>query len=149
MKKRCLCCKKTFKPDKYHPSRKFCGNPSCQRFRRNRYQKDKLKNDKDYRANRADAQKQWRITHKDYWKAYRLRNPDYVKTNRELTLNRYRRKKLEQKCGCGDFAKIHFASSQFPVKSGRYRLDPLEGDFAKKDFAIVQLSILEPLTRTG
>lgn len=149
-KKRCLCCQKTFTPDRYHPNQKYCKEPECQQTRRTTYQREKLKNDKDYRANHADSQLRWRVKHKDYWSSYRQEHPEYVKRNRIFTLQRYHRKRTvrPQRCA-GNFANMYVAPLQHPVKSGRYRLLPLQENFAKKDVAIVYLSILEPLRKTG
>lgn len=152
MKKRCSCCKKRFRPDRYHPNQQYCPDSACQRCRRNRYQKEKLKTDADYRANQSDVQERWRKSHAEYWKAYRQNHPAYTERNRALCRERHLHsaKKSAKNQAKDDFAKMDFALPQLPIKSGRYKIQSCdEGGDAKMNVAIVQLSILEPLTKTG
>jgi hypothetical protein len=82
MEKSCLCCKKRFKPHPAVPDQEYCSDPECQKTRKRKWQKEKLANDSDYRANQAEAQKQWRSRNRDYWRQYRKRNPAYTEKNR-------------------------------------------------------------------
>jgi hypothetical protein len=78
----CLCCRQEF--DR-HPSVKgqqYCGNPVCQRARKNAWQREKLKMDKHYRENQVSAQKAWRERNPLYWESYRKRNPESAEKNR-------------------------------------------------------------------
>jgi len=87
----CLCCRQEF--DR-HPSVKgqqYCGNPLCQRARKNAWQREKLKKDKHYRENQASAQKAWRERNPLYWESYRKRNPESVAKNRIKQHERNRR----------------------------------------------------------
>jgi hypothetical protein len=124
MERQCVCCKTKFRPDRYHPKQKYCSKASCQRKRRTAWQKNKLKTDTTYRENQADAQALWKDKNPNYWKNYRATHPEYVKRNRLKQQLRRNQKK----------------TSQAPL---------LQPDVAKMDFAIVQLSILEPVTKTG
>lgn len=149
MKRRCASCGELFITDCYHPHQKYCRKVECQRYRRNEYQKKKLRTDADYRANQYAAQAKWRETHSHYWKEYRASHPAYVERNRILSRARCSTLLLSHSDSDSDFAKMNIALPQLPLKSGRYRLEPYgQKGFAKMGVAIVQLSLLEPLTNT-
>jgi hypothetical protein len=148
MERQCVCCKDSFRPDRYHPGQKFCCKALCQRYRRSAWQRDKLKADPDYRTNQADSQARWKASHPDYWKGYRAAHPAYVERNRAMLRDRRNRlaKPIEQS---PPVAKMDVAALQPPVISGRYRLEPLEqGNAAKMDFVIVQLLVLPALAES-
>ena len=79
----CAACDEPFTAKKHVPDQRFCSKPACQRERRRRWQRQKLKDDLDYRANQAAAQKRWRENNPDYWRRYRQTHPDYTARNRE------------------------------------------------------------------
>lgn len=145
----CACCKGILHPSRYHPGQQYCNKPFCQRYRRSQWQRAKLKADPDYRANQADAQTRWRASNPDYWKNYRASHPAYVERNRALQRQRRTQsRKGDEQSPC--VAKMDVAFSQPSVKSGKYRLEPLDcKDVAKMDFVIVQLSVLEAVTETA
>ena len=149
MEQHCACCHALYRLNKYHPNQRYCGKALCQRHRRTQWQRKKLKEDGDYRANQAQAQARWRATNRDYWKKYRASHPDYV--TRNLALLQQRRKENAAVTGQSPcVAKMDVASVQAPLISGRYRLEPMEGAaVAKMDVVIVQLSILQRLTTGG
>lgn len=151
MEHQCAYCKSKFRPDRYHPHQNYCLKEQCQRSRRSTWHKIKLTTDKAYRENQADAQALWKAKNPDYWKNYRASHPQYVERNRrEQQLRRSRSKTSLMPPSQPDVAKMDVASLQQPVKSGRYRLILLDNDsVVKMDFAIVQLSVLEPVTKTG
>ena len=150
MERQCACCKRMFRPNRYHPNQHYCSKESCQRKRRTIWQKNKLKTDTAYRENQADAQAIWKAKNPGYWKNYRAGHPDYVERNRAQQKQRRAGKNLLATQLQPEVAKMDFASLQQPVLSGRYRLISLDSaDVAKMDVAIVQLSVLEPVTRTG
>jgi hypothetical protein len=151
MERRCVCCKTRFRPDRYHPNQNYCSKESCQRKRRTSWQKNKLKTDTTYRENQADAQALWKAKNPGYWKNYRASHLQYVERNRrEQQLRRIRSKTFLMPPLQPDVAKMDAAALQQPVVSGRYRLISLDNeDVAKMDFAIVQLSVLEAVTKTG
>lgn len=155
MERQCLCCKNKFRPDRYHPYQNYCFEEQCQRKRRSIWQKNKLETDSDYRENQSDAQELWKAKNPDYWKDYRSRHPEYVERNRQQQqMRRLRSKESSVKPVLQpDVAKMDVAplqQVQLPLISGRYRLISLDKEnVAKMDFAIVQLSIIEPVTQTG
>jgi len=78
----CLGCGTFFRPRNRLQS--YCSNPICQATRKALWQKDKMKNDLDYRANQKLSQKKWLKKNPSYWKDYRNKNPLRVERNRLL-----------------------------------------------------------------
>ena len=72
-KRRCAACGCLFEPRRNVTQQRYCSKQACQRTRRGRWQREKLKTDADYRANQTAAQRRWRERHCDYWRAYRQR----------------------------------------------------------------------------
>ena len=67
-RKRCAACGDGFTPCRHVPNQQYCSKPACQRERRRRWQRAKLKQDPDYRSNQAAAQRRWRECHPHYWR---------------------------------------------------------------------------------
>ncbi|MES9904196.1 MAG: hypothetical protein ABW168_16175 [Sedimenticola sp.] len=88
--KHCVACNDLFISRANVPNQSFCSKPHCQRERRRRWQRKKLKEDADYRANQAAAQKRWRERNPDYWCRYRQSHPEYTARNREQQRQRNR-----------------------------------------------------------
>ncbi|MEA3412029.1 MAG: hypothetical protein U9R74_10900, partial [Pseudomonadota bacterium] len=59
-RKRCAACGALFTPCRNVANQQYCSKPECQRERRRRWQREKLKQDPDYQANQAAAQRRWR-----------------------------------------------------------------------------------------
>ena len=138
MERSCLCCKKKFSPHHAVSHQRYCGGPVCQRSRKRKWQKEKLANDSDYRANQAQAQRQWRSRNKDYWKQYRRKHPVYVETNRTAQRGRNRRRR-----GGAEIAKMDELTGKSLIQSGRYRLIPVcNPGIAKMDELIVELGVI-------
>ncbi len=66
----------------------YCSGPICQKKRKALWQRQKLKNDPEYREIQALSNKKWLENNPDYWKIYRRKNP--AKTNRNRLLQRIR-----------------------------------------------------------
>ena len=138
MEKSCLCCKKRFKAHPAVRDQGYCSDPGCQKSRKRKWQKAKLANDSDYRANQAEAQRRWRSRNKDYWKAYRRKHPVYTEANRTGQRERNRRRRS----GSG-IAKMDELKRKTPILSGRYRLVPFcNQGIAKMDELIVELGVI-------
>ena len=138
MEKTYLCCKKHFYPHPTVRDQRYCSKPRCQKTRKKKWQKEKLANDSDYRANQAEAQRQWRSRNKDYWKQYRKRNPAYMERNRMGQKERNRRRRS----GSG-IAKMDELTGKSVIRSGRYRLIPLcNPEIANMDELIVEIGII-------
>ena len=137
MEKKCLCCKRGFIPHPAVRDQRYCSDAECQKTRKRKWQKEKLANDSDYRANQAEAQKQWRGRNKDYWKRYREKNPAYTERNRTAQKVRNRRRSGAK------IAKMDEFKEEPLVPSGRYRLVPLwDPGIAKMDELIVELGVI-------
>ena len=151
MKRRCVCCKTMFRPDRYHPYQNYCSKDECQKSRRMTWQKNKLKTDPDYRKSQAEAQALWKTTNPEYWKNYRATHPEYV------THNRIMQQQRRSKGNTPVFAKqqpdvvnMDFASLQQRLLSGNYKLTIEDIIFVVKMYlATVQVAVLEPVTKTG
>ncbi len=138
MERSCLCCKKSFNPHHAVRHQRYCGDPECQKSRKRKWQKEKLTNDSDYRANQVEAQRQWRSRNKDYWKQYRRNHPTYVEANRMAQRERNRRRR-----GGSGIAKMDELTGKSPIRSGRYRLIPVcSPEIAKMDELIVEIGVI-------
>lgn len=63
----CASCGKVFSVRSQSPRQTYCSALECQRERRRRWNKGKLKADADYRANQLAAQRAWHVRNPDYW----------------------------------------------------------------------------------
>ena len=143
-KRRCAACGCLFEPRRNVPQQRYCSKRSCQRTRRRRWQRQKLKTDADYRANQAAAQRRWREDHPDYWRMYRQRHPEYTERNRERQRERNRRRRS---AGTGPspplIANMDAYRSQKPIRSGTYQLIPVtEPGVAKMDTYVVEMHLI-------
>jgi hypothetical protein len=143
-KRRCAACGGLFVPRRNVPQQRYCSKRACQRTRRRRWQRQKLKADADYRANQAAAQQRWRERHRDYWRRYRQSHREYATRNRERQRQRNRRRRS---AGTGPspprIAKMDAYHSQTPVRSGTYRLVPVTAEgVAKRDAYVVEMRLL-------
>jgi hypothetical protein len=92
-KRRCAGCGELFVPRRNVPQQHHCSRRACQRTRRRRWQRQKLKSDAHYRANQAAAQRLWRARHPEYWRRYRQTRSEYAERNREKQRERNRRQR--------------------------------------------------------
>jgi hypothetical protein len=81
--KRCLSCGRSFRACPNTPHQNYCSSAQCQRERRTLWQRDKRRNDRDYRENQERAHQTWLDRHPDYWQRYRESHPGQVLRNRE------------------------------------------------------------------
>jgi hypothetical protein len=141
MEKRCSHCGKKFLPHPAVANQRYCGNADCQKARKRKWQKEKLKNDPDYRGNQAAAQKAWRIRNRNYWKEYRKKNQTYSERNRLRQRERNRQRRT--------IAKMDELPARSFISPGRYRLVPLHGNIAKMDELIVEIGVLARQSALG
>ncbi|MFC1835436.1 hypothetical protein ACFL2Q_11990 [Thermodesulfobacteriota bacterium] len=92
-KRRCSACCGLYEPCLKVKNQRYCSDKACQRERKRLWQKRKRAEDAAYRANQLDANKKWRKKNPNYWRDYRKRHSDYVARNRELQLERNRRRR--------------------------------------------------------
>ena len=138
-RRRCSACGRLFQPCAKVPNQQYCSERSCQKERKRRWQKNKLAEDPDYKANQRDAQKRWRAKHPDYWRDYRKRHSDYERRNRELQRERNRRRRERET----RIAKMDALKDKSAIISGHYQLVPLgSGTIAKMDAINVKIDVI-------
>lgn len=71
----CACCGKAFASRPQVPHQTYCSAPACQRERKQRWHRNKLQTDPDYRDNQHRTQRDWLNRHPDYWRQYREEHP--------------------------------------------------------------------------
>lgn len=69
----CASCNQLFTIRPQSPAQRYCSDAECQRQRRQMWNKRKLHEDPDYRANQRAAQRAWHTRNPDYWQTYRSR----------------------------------------------------------------------------
>jgi len=120
-------CRRLFLPNPHITNHRYCNRKDCQRVRKRRWQREKMKNDPDYRDNQRDAQQCWMEQNRDYWRRYRDHHPEYMKQNRLLQRERDRRRRIR------DLAKMDASDEISLIKPGSYYLIPTKGNLAKMD----------------
>lgn len=134
---RCVHCGEEFKGRV--KGQRYCSNKVCQRARRARWQRNKMREDDDYRENQNRCYKEWIRKHRGYWKRYRENHPEYVERNRILQVKRDIKRRNDR---IGKFlAKMDVAAKGlYSRRGGLFKLIP-EGDrlLAKMDAMTVRL----------
>lgn len=120
-------CRRLFLPNPHVRNHLYCNRKECQRVRKRRWQRQKMKNDPDYRDNQLEAQQCWMEQNRDYWQRYRSRHPRYVERNRVL------QKERDKKQRNRNLAKMDASEQVSFVKPGSYYLIPAKSDLAKMD----------------
>jgi len=142
-RKRCAGCGGLFTPRPNVPHQRFCSDAACQRRRRAHWQRAKLKQDPDYRANQAAAQRRWRERHPHYWREYRQSHPEYRTRNRDQQRQRNRRRgRLATSPSSPTIAKMEACREEASLSSGTYWLMPVKGSgIAKMDAYLVKMHV--------
>lgn len=131
----CAACGGTFRARPQVPQQCYCSEKECQRERRRRWQRDKLKHDPDYQDNQARAQQAWGNRNPNYWREYREAHPEYAERNR---IQQRERNPRPQKVA---IAKMDASIPVIPLPSGIYRLSMIApDDIAKMDVWIVEIT---------
>ena len=143
-RKQCAACGDRFAQRRNVPDQQYCSKPECQRERRRRWQRGKLKQDLDYRANQAAAQQRWRERHPDYWRNYRRTHPEYTARNREQQRKRNRRRGRRGTSPLtAPIAKMDVYEEINSIASGTYRMIPQSRPgIAKMDAYLVKIQVL-------
>ncbi|WP_445936930.1 hypothetical protein [Pseudomonas sp.] len=119
----CAGCGQPFEPRPQVPNQAYCPLLACQRARRQRWQRNKMQSDPDYRENQIRSQRAWLDRHPEYWRNYRDSNPEYVERNK----SRQRAKQdLRQE---SDLAKMD-VSRFMALRPGLYRIEQILSDDA-------------------
>ena len=143
MKRACRCCGFWFVPRANVPTQQYCSRRTCQNARRQRWRKQKLSIDADYKADQYAAQKRWCEKNPDYWKHYRACHPDYRQRNRKMQKQRNRNRRRSYTDPGEVIAKRYGLRRQKDIKSGLYTLLPAAGQMiAKSDALLVKLDVI-------
>ncbi len=142
--RQCAACGCLFVPRRNVPHQRYCAKRACQRARRRGWQRQKLKDDADYRANQSAAQRRWSERHPTYWRDYRQRHPDSTERNREQQRVRNRRRPVAGAGGSSPvIAKMDEYPCEKPTFSGTYRMIPVtEPGIAKMDAYTVEIQVI-------
>ena len=124
------------------PGQQYCSERKCQNQRRQKWRKQKMASDKDYKANQSDAQKRWCSKNQDYWQRYRDEHPHYVEGNRQLQRLRNARRSTDTRRRL-PIAKRYALTEKKVNISGYYKLIPADNQLiAKSDVLLVKLDFI-------
>jgi len=98
----CRCCRVRFIPLRNEHQR-YCSKSTCQKKRRSKYQKQKLKRDPEYKETHRSSQQKWRVKHPTYWSQYRIQHPVYVAANRAKQIFRDSKRRRKDPKSCATF----------------------------------------------
>jgi hypothetical protein len=130
----CQCCGQSFEPRPQVPNQTFCSSPNCQRVRRQRWQRDKMRNDPDYRDNQHRNQRAWLDRHPEYWRNYRATHPDYTEHNKSHQRLKHHARHEP------DYAKMD-VSLAATLEPGLYLIERIQGvPLTKSDSWIIQIT---------
>lgn len=142
----CRHCQSPFRPHQKVPGQRFCSSNTCQKARHRIWQKQKLKNDPDYKKNQREAQKTWRVKNPDYWRNYRNKHPDYVERNNSLQKIRNTKSRYDLSTHPKEslmIAKMDELIRQSELIPGYYMLYPVvTGKIAKMDEMLVRIEVI-------
>ena len=123
----------------------YCGKKKCQKARKRKWQKQKIKNDETYRKDQKEAQEIWLNNNPDYWKKYRRKNSKYTEHNRKKQRKRNQIKRAESAAEpiSKPIAKMDALIHENNIISGKYELVPVKSDMiAKMDTLIVEINTI-------
>ena len=143
MKRVCRCCGRWFVPRANVPNQQYCPRKTCQNARRQRWRKQKLSIDPDYKTDQYESQKRWCKKNPDYWKRYRAAHPDYCQRNRKKQKQRNRKRGKRHIEPGPKIAKRYALTPPNTIKTGLYTLLPVDGAMiAKSDALLVKLDVI-------
>lgn len=144
---RCINCHRRYPFRAQNPDQKYCGRRVCQNKRRQRWRREKIKRDTEYRCNQSDAQMRWSEKNPHYWREYRDNHPEYVERNRVQQVHRdsVRRQPQPSMSGADLLAKSDAWMPDNNDISGYYNIIPVtEAALAKSD-ASKEIYLLIPV----
>ena len=135
-----------------NPSQVYCSAPDCQRERKNKWRREKMSDDSDYKSNQQSANKRWHTKNPDYWRDYRASHPDYAQSNREAQRVRDRMvnynvsdHSVDGEAGEGNtshLAKSDALPHEPHINAGSYWLVAIDGGLAKSDAFPVKITLI-------
>ena len=140
-RRRCQGCGRFFVPSaRVGDRQRYCGRKACQRTRKRRWTREKLRRDEAYRVNHARAQRSWRERNPGYWKRYRAEHPAYTQRNRQEQKVRNQRRRSPQESVFATVANRDAIGREEVVISGMYKLTPVGAPpIAKMDEIMVEI----------
>jgi len=124
----------------------YCGAKVCQRASRNKWERERLKNDPLYYAHRKKQKAKWRKERPSdaYQRCYRKSHSEYDQKNRELQRSRNKEaKKRQPEHPVSTIVKTDSLTPGAPVLSGLYEIYPYKTGLGEKivktDSLIVEL----------
>lgn len=145
--KTCIHCGNEFEPNPRVKNQEYCSKQKCQRARRARWQRQKMKDDLDYQEDKRRNEREWHKGHPGYYREWRSNHPEYVERNRELQQIRN-----AKRCKNGSIkmiAKLYSLSGRFYSRMGStFKLIPEDNRLiAKLDSLTVKLIPVQGVTR--
>lgn len=138
-RKRCRHCRRLFTVCPRNPDQKYCSASQCQKARKQKWQRKKIRKDPAYRLNQQDARKGWQDKNPGYWKIYREEHPEYTRRNREKQRSRNRLQRIMAAIS-RQIAKMDTIPAKEHDISGYYGLISVQDlPFAKMDAKFVKI----------
>ncbi len=105
---------------------KYCGLPECQQARKNKWEREKLRNDPAYKAKRRKSKGEWYSNYhgSEYQKKYRETHPGYCKENRRKQVSRNRKRQIP--ASPPKIVKTDALNPESVTTQGLYVLSPYE-----------------------
>jgi hypothetical protein len=126
----------------------YCGQKLCQQYRKNRWEKDRLKKDPSYRQRRNLQKSEWRKKHPayQYQKDYREKHPYYVEINREKQrVRNIHAQKAVLEVMKSNIVKMDASTTESLIRGGLYEILPCKmspgKNIVKTDALIVELRV--------
>jgi len=123
----------------------FCNTKGCQKARKRKWQREKMKNDANYRQDQENAQEDWKNNNPDFWKNYRRDHAEYADRNRKQQRRRNQSRNAKSAAGkkSEPIAKMDALTPDKTILSGKYQLVFVGSDMiAKMDSLIVEISTI-------
>lgn len=133
---RCACCRRIVRRNLRVKMQQYCGAKACQQARKNKWQREKLQTDPDYRVNKRESQQEWQKANPAYWRQYRSRHPEYQKHNQRLQQARDNKR---SQATVDDLAKRDMLSQYFNDTTTTYYIYAGGENLAKKDALSVKI----------
>lgn len=143
--RRCAHCHCLFEVCNKVSKHEYCNKKECQKARKRKWQREKIKNDADYCKDQKEAHQDWKNNNPDYWRTYRSNNKEYADRNRrqQCRRNLARQATSAPVNTSAPIAKMDAILSEKALISGKYQLVPVMPDMiAKMDALIVEIKTI-------
>jgi hypothetical protein len=130
---RCKHCGKEHLRDVRVKAQQYCGGSQCQQARKNRWEREKLRFNEQYRKKRQEDKSNWRETYPgdQYQREYRIGHKAYEENNRQGQIKRNAKRKI---------VKTDAIKGKTLIREGLYEIKPQAmGKIVKTDAMIVEI----------